>query len=43
MAVVRVFSTMSNDRVCQNLEWENGQPFEPLPKRKKADFFIRVR
>ena len=32
MAVV-----MPHDRVCQNLECENCQLFEPLPKQNKAD------
>jgi hypothetical protein len=42
MAVVKVLSTMAYVRFSQYhgvpiSEWENGQPFEPLPKRKKAD------
>ena len=38
MTVVQVSSTMSQEKRSQNLERENGQPSEPVPKRKKADF-----
>ena len=38
MTVVQESSTMSQEKLSQNLKRENGQPSEPVPKRKKVDF-----
>ena len=36
MTVVQESSTMSQEKLSQNLKRENGQPSEPVPKRKKS-------